>query len=196
MEIPLFPLKTVLYPGGRLPLRVFEQRYIGMTKACLRDGLPFGVCLIREGEEVAGPGLAPPEFAEIGTTCRIVEWDMRQLGILEVIGRGEQRMRVLAHRTELDGLAIGEVEALPVEPSRPAAPRYAPAAAFVEKIVGRVGSEHFLLPHALDDASWVGFRLAELLPIPLTAKQGLLEIDDPETRLALLTDVLRRHDLL
>ena len=95
ITLPLFPLKTVLFPGGVLPIKVFEQRYIEMTKACLKDDRPFGVCLLTHGEEVAqrGPSTAPrvgsaPEFATIGTVARITAWDMPQLGILYVKTEG------------------------------------------------------------------------------------------------------------
>src|ERR1700687_3637053 len=92
--LPLFPLKTVLFPGGLLPLKVFEQRYITMTKACLKDDKPFGVCLLTRGDEVApGPGPAT-EFAPIGTLARIVDWDMPQLGILRLRTEGATRFQV------------------------------------------------------------------------------------------------------
>ncbi len=91
---PLFPLKTVLFPGGLLPIKVFEQRYIDMAKACLKSGRPFGVCLITQGDEVATvPGVAP-EIANVGTLARIVDWDMPQLGILHVATQGESRFQV------------------------------------------------------------------------------------------------------
>ena len=100
-DLPLFPLQTVLFPGGRLPLRIFEQRYMDMAKECLRENLPFGVCLIREGREVGEPAL--PE--DVGCTARIVEWDMPQLGVLQVVTRGERRFRIRSHRVQTDGLA-------------------------------------------------------------------------------------------
>ena len=111
LELPLFPLQTVLFPGGRLPLRIFEQRYMEMAKACLRDGTPFGVCLIREGGEVGEP--AVPE--DLGCTARIVEWDMPQLGLLQVMARGEQRFRIRSRRVQADGLVLAGIELLPAE---------------------------------------------------------------------------------
>src|SRR2546430_17363112 len=89
--LPLFPLKTVLFPGGVLPLKIFEQRYITMTKACLKDNKPFGVCLLKQGEEVAGTATAGLEFAPIGTLARITSWDMPQLGILHLRTEGATR---------------------------------------------------------------------------------------------------------
>ena len=100
-DLPLFPLLAVLFPGGRLPLRIFESRYMDMAKACLKDGSPFGVCLILEGGEVGTP--ATP--AAVGTTARISSWDMPQLGLLHVSARGEQRFRIRSRRVQSDGLA-------------------------------------------------------------------------------------------
>ena len=106
--MPLFPLHTVLFPGARLPLRLFEQRYLEMAKACLRDQSPFGVCLILEGKEVGEPAVP----ATIGCVARIEEWDMAQLGVLSIVARGVQRFRVLERRLQDDGLARGSVELL------------------------------------------------------------------------------------
>src|SRR5271169_4912272 len=107
--LPLFPLKTVLFPGGVLPLKVFEQRYITMIKACLKDDKPFGVCLLTLGEEVPNPerAAAELEFAPIGTLARITSWDMPQLGIMHLRTEGETRFHVQAHRIADDGLVVG-----------------------------------------------------------------------------------------
>jgi hypothetical protein len=197
VELPLFPLHTVLFPGGLLPLRVFEQRYLEMAKSCLRDGTPFVVCLILRGPEVAGADRqAIPQFAPLGTSCRIVEWDMPQQGILHLVARGEQRHHIAGHRTRADGLVLGAVEAIPPEPAVPVAAAHRAAVDFLAQVVARVGSKRFAAPARLDDASWVGHRLAELLPLPLPVKQGMLEINDAGVRLALICDVLRRQGLL
>ena len=105
-ELPLFPLKTVLFPGGLLPLRIFEQRYMEMAKACLRDGAPFGVCLIREGREVGSP--AVPE--DVGCIARIADCDMEELGILKVTAEGLERFRIVSTEVARSGLIVGEVE--------------------------------------------------------------------------------------
>src|SRR2546430_16350713 len=99
-DVPLFPLNTVLFPGGRLPLRIFEQRYMDMAKACLRDGSPFGVCLIREGREVGAPAIP----ADVGTLARIGAWDMPQLGMLHITAHREPRLRILERPVQPDGL--------------------------------------------------------------------------------------------
>ena len=176
----------MLFPGGRLPLRLFEQRYLGMAKACLKDGTPFGVCAIREGKEVGTPAVP----FEVGTTARIAEWDMPQLGVLEIVATGEARFRVLEHHAQRDGLLVGRVEMLPPEQDGtiPAGCETA------VRLLARVIEQHAGLlpaPHHLESAAWVSGRLAELLPLALPAKQELLELDDPRTRLERLNALLR-----
>src|SRR5690606_4782943 len=104
-----FPLNTVLFPGGRLPLKVFEQRYVEMTKACVRDGSPFGVCLIREGNEVGDPALP----ADIGCTAVVEQWDVPHPNLFELLARGERRFRILDSQVEALGLLVCEAEYLP-----------------------------------------------------------------------------------
>lgn len=198
--LPLFPLRTVLFPGGALPLRIFEQRYIAMAKACLKDGTGFGVCLITQGDEVArntaGETPRPPEFAIIGTVARIARWDMPQLGILHVHTEGEGRFRVESSRVEPDGLIVGTLTALAAEPTHPLSPTYAPLVRLLELLANRIGPQHFPEARHYDDASWVGYRLAELLPLPLTIKQSMLEINDGDVRLSVLAKFLREQGLL
>ncbi|HEX7270813.1 MAG TPA: LON peptidase substrate-binding domain-containing protein [Casimicrobiaceae bacterium] len=196
--LPLFPLKTVLFPGGVLPLKVFEQRYISMTKACLKDDRPFGVCLLTQGEEVsgAGPTRTATEFAPIGTLARITNWDMPQLGILHLRTEGDTRFQVQSHSVAEDGLVIGQVTALAPEPSLALPENYVPLSKLLELLIGRVGRENFPADLALDDASWVGYRLAELLPLPLHIKQSMLEINDCEVRLKVLAQFLRQQGLI
>ncbi len=170
-EIPLFPLNTVLFPGGLLPLRIFEQRYLGMAKDCLRDGTPFGVCLIREGTEVGAP--ATPE--EVGCIARIVQWDMQQLGLLQVVARGERRFRILERRVQADGLAHASIEELPEEADAPVPQRFATCRRILERIAEEHGARLFEQPPRLDSSAWVSARLVEILPLPLAEKQRLLE---------------------
>ncbi len=194
--LPLFPLSTVLFPGGLLPLKIFEQRYIDMAKSCLKGGEPFGVCLITHGEEVATARGAPPEFTKIGTAARIVDFDMPQVGILHVATRGEARFQVQSHTTEASGLIVGSVTPIPMEPRLPLAESYAPLASLLELIASRVGPQNFPAEHDYGDASWVGYRLAELLPLPLTIKQSMLEINDADVRLKVLQQFLAQQGLL
>jgi uncharacterized protein len=194
--LPLFPLTTVLFPGGLLPLKIFEQRYIDMAKTCLKGGEPFGVCLITHGEEVASARSTPPEFAKVGTTARIVDFDMPQVGILHVATHGESRFQVQSHAVEPSGLITGSVTAIPAEPRLPLAESDAPLASLLELIASRVGPQNFPAERDYGDASWVGYRLAELLPLPLSIKQSMLEINDAGVRLKVLQQFLAQQGLL
>ena len=185
-EVPLFPLNTVLFPGGRLPLRIFEQRYMGMAKTCLRDGGPFGVCLIREGKEVGTP--ATP--VEIGCLARIAAWDMPQLGVLHITALGEQRFRIVERRVEADGLARASVELLPADLDAPVPESCTGCVKLLERVMEQQ-SALFEPPHRLGSASWVSSRLAEVLPLPLPAKQELLELADARVRIERLNALLR-----
>ena len=185
-DLALFPLNVVLFPGGRLPLRIFEQRYMEMAKACLRDSAPFGVCLIREGAEVGRP--ATP--VDIGCLARIAEWDMPQLGLLQVIARGEARFRILERRVQADGLARASVELLAEEPDAEIPPNCARCVRLLERLIEQQAAL-FETPHRLDSSSWVSLRLAEVLPLDLTIKQELLELDDARARLERLNSLLR-----
>ena len=173
-----------------MPLKVFEQRYIDMTKACIKDGAPFGVCMITQGEEVASPDGGPPTFACIGTLARIRDWDMPQLGILHVATEGGSRFQVQQHRVEASGLVVADVTALADEPRVALGAGYGPLAKLLELIATRIGPQNFPPVHDYGDASWVGYRLAELLPLPLNIKQSMLEINDPEVRLRVLQKFL------
>jgi Lon protease-like protein len=194
--LPLFPLRTVLFPGGLLPLKVFEQRYIEMTKACLKDNRPFGVCLIVKGEEVAsGPG-STPEIATVGTLARIVDWDVPQQGILHLSTVGGTRFLVRRHHAQGNGLVVAEVTPLDVEPTHPLSDKHRPLAQLLELIASRVGPHNFPAERDYDDASWVGYRLAELLPLPLHIKQSMLEINDADVRLDVLSKFLAQQGLI
>lgn len=181
-DLPLFPLQTVLFPGGRLPLRIFEQRYMDMAKACLRDSTPFGVCLIREGGEVGAPAVP----AEIGCLARIAAWDMPQLGVLQVQALGERRFRILERRVQADGLARARVALLVEEADTPLEPDADLCARVLRKAVESGGEELVEPPLHYASAAWVSARLAELLPLSLDAKQRLLEMDDARDRIEIL----------
>ncbi|MDQ6916501.1 MAG: LON peptidase substrate-binding domain-containing protein [Pseudomonadota bacterium] len=201
--LPLFPLKTVLFPGRVLPLKVFEQRYIDMSKTCLKDELPFGVCLITRGEEVIQRGAqnvrpdakASVAFAHIGTQARIASWDMPQLGILHLKTEGGTRFQVQSSSVADDGLVVARVTPLPPEPALELPEAFAPLVKLLELMITRAGRENFSAELALNDASWVGYRLAELLPLPLPIKQSMLEINDSVVRLKVLAEFLKKQGL-
>jgi len=192
MKIPIFPLNAVLFPGGLLPLRVFEARYMDMTRNCMKENKPFGVCLIREGSEVGAP--AVPET--VGCLANILEWDMPQLGVLNLKTRGGQRFRILERESDKQGLITAEVELIPPDRRLPVPKEYAGCARLLEMIVQDKGKPVFAEPHALDDATWVGYRLSEILPVPLLAKQKLLELNGAISRLEILYRFLEQRGLV
>ena len=191
INVPIFPLNAVLFPGGLLPLRVFEARYMDMTRDCLKRDEPFGVCLIREGAEVGAP--AVPEA--VGCLAKILELDMQQQGILNIKTRGGQRFRILERRTGAQGLTTAEVELIPAEASAAVPEEFGACARLLEMVVADQGKPIFAEPHAFNDASWVGYRLAEILPVPLVAKQKLLELSDSVGRLSILQRFLEGQGL-
>ena len=182
-EIPVFPLGTVLFPGGPLPLRIFEPRYLDMVSDCLRRERPFGVCLIRSGSEVGEP--AEPHGT--GTLARIADWGRDDRGILTVAAVGETRFRLTDTRAAPDRLLIGEYA--PLEETRSEVPpEYRPLARLARTLTERLAPQYRHAPppppeDSADAATWVGYRLAELLPIPMAHRQHLLELDDPVARL-------------
>ncbi|MEW6163732.1 MAG: LON peptidase substrate-binding domain-containing protein [Pseudomonadota bacterium] len=182
MEIPLFLLNTVLHSGGRLELRVFEPRYMDMVKASLRGGAPFGVCLLEHGEEVMARQGAPAVPHRVGTLARIADWDMPQLGILNLVTHGGQRFRVLDHRTQPDGLVVAGVELLPDPPVTPIPGDYARLVPMLRALIDAL-EDPPPQPYRFYDACWVADRWAELLPLPLPARQQILELDDGVARL-------------
>lgn len=191
LELPIFPLGSVLFPGGVLPLKIFEQRYMDMAKGCLKNNAAFGICLIREGAEVGMP--AVPEA--VGTMARISEWDMQQLGVLQVRVNGEERFRITDRHVHASGLILGTVETIGPDNAEDC-PEFAPCREFLEKVVSKIGNAHFTGEPRFDDASWVSFRITEILPISQVIKQKMLELTDARMRLEILHRVLREQKLL
>lgn len=192
LDIPIFPLGAVLFPGGVLSLKVFEQRYLDMAAACMKDGTPFGVCLIASGKEV-GEAAVPHK---VGTLANIDSGDMPQLGILLLAVRGGRRFRIITQSVEAGGLIRARVELLD-EPAR----QQVPAAQqgllpLLQKIAGDLGPEKMPEPHAFEDAAWVGYRLSEVVPVQQLARQKLLELDDPLSRLEILHTYLAQRKLV
>jgi Lon protease-like protein len=187
-EIPLFPLNTVLFPGGPLPLRIFETRYVDMVRRCLREDSGFGVVLIRQGAEAGGPA----RFASLGTEARIVDFSRLEDGLLGIACRGLGRFRVLESWRAADGLNVGRVEDLEAEPAVKLPVEHVHLAEALRRVLPELGEVYAHVEPAFDDAAWVGHRLAELLPLEPPARQALLEMQDPLERLALLAPMIRR----
>ena len=183
-ELPLFPLNTVLFPGGALPLKVFEQRYVEMTKRCVRDDSLFGVCLIREGREVGEPAITET----IGCTARIAQWEVPHPNLFHLVAEGEQRFRIVNTEVAALGLLTCQAELLPME-SASEAPD-ALCRKVLAALVERFGAEQFPTPLCLEDAAWVSYRLAEALPLTMDVRQQLLETDEPAARLEVLRGIL------
>jgi len=179
-SIPLFPLNIVLFPEGALPLRIFETRYLDMVRRCMREGQGFGVVLIREGREVGG---GDTEIHAVGTMAEIIDFHQLQDGLLGLSCVGRQKFRIVSQGRQSDGLHLGEVQWLDAEPVQPVPPRHARLAELLRTVLPQLGEVYTNIPMRLDDAAWVGHRLAEILPIPLADKQLFLEIDDPIHRL-------------
>ena len=188
---PIFPLGTVLFPGGLLPLRIFEARYMDMARDCLKRQRPFGVSLIREGREVGAPATPEP----IGCLARIIDCDMQQLGVLQVMTHGGERFRILDSNVNAQGLISADIEMLPDEPDLALPEEFAACRRLLEMVVKDQGDEVFAAPHRFDDAVWVGYRLSEILPAPPAAKQKLLELEDSLSRLSILQRFLEQHGI-
>lgn len=188
-EIPIFPLRTVLFPGGQLPLRIFEQRYLDMVRHCTRTDTGFGVCYLLDRDENG----RQIKSARVGTLARIVDWYTLEDGLLGLTAEGTSRFVLGTDRHDKNGLMMGEVEWLPEPP-----PTTVPVAFDVlSQVLARFmekASDHYpdYTPESLQDACWVGYRLSELLPLGGVEKQHLLELTDPIHRLQSLLELLPR----
>ena len=192
LRIPLFPLNTVLFPGGLQPLKIFEQRYLDMAAACMKDNSPFGICLIDKGGEVGRAGVPHG----VGTLATITNWEMEQLGILMITAQGGRRFRIIETQVGDGHLLEGTVELLAEAGPTPLPQERERLLPLLQRIVGDLGPERIPEPHRYDDAEWVGYRITEVLPIQNLAKQKLLELDDPLARLEILEKYLSQRKLL
>ena len=183
MQLPLFPLSSVVMPGGLMPLRLFERRYIDMVKDCFKNGSGFGICLIQNGGEAGEPSEPYP----IGTQVSIIDFDQGNDGLLHITAQGEEEFKVLSYASSDTGLIIGDVEVLPAKPVTPMEPDYELLAKKLELILGYLETDtRFEEPH-LDDADWVCHRLLEVLPLAPDAKFELLQMSSNAERLQALS---------
>ena len=182
----MFPLHTVLFPGGPLPLRVFEPRYLAMVSRCMREDSGFGVLLIREGTEVGRAATF-----DVGTEAGIVDWHQGGDGVLGVTAQGRQRFEIQATEQQADGLYLGTIRRIEAEPAIAVPGEYRFLTRLLRRVLDELGSLYRSIPVHYGDSAWVGYRLTEILPLPLTVKQRSLEMHDPVARLGLLTPYLK-----
>ncbi|RFU47086.1 LON peptidase substrate-binding domain-containing protein [Paraburkholderia sp. DHOC27] len=202
-DVPLFPLHTVLFPDGVLPLKIFEARYLDMARDCLREKTPFGVCMLKSGGEVAQPD-EPSVPESVGCLAEIEDCDVETFGMLLIRARGTRRFRLLSHRVEPSGLLVGMAEPMPddipLEGNEQLA-RFGACAEVLERIIATIrerdpDSLPFAEPFRLDDPSWVSNRLSEVLPIALRARQKLMELTDAGARIDVVHHYMQQHQLL
>ena len=183
----IFPLNTVLFPGGRLSLRIFEPRYVDMVRHCMRESTGFGVVLIREGVEAGGPA----QTFDVGTLARIFDFDQLEQGLLGITAGGERRFHVVERQVQKDGLNTGTVEWLAEQEARAPLADFTPYAHLLKQLLPELGDLYAGVTPQYDDAAWVVARLLEMLPLPLADKQLGLELDDPAKRLDLLRSLVK-----
>jgi len=190
--MPLFPLGTVLFPGGMLPLQIFETRYVDMVRKSMREGSPFGVVLIFEGSDARQrPDQGPPEIATIGTQARIVDFTELPNGLLGITAHGESRFRVLDTEEQADRLLIGRVSAMAEPPFTPVPGEYEVLLDILRQLLEHPAVNQLDIEADFTDARSVAGRLADLLPVDPRFKQALLEQEDPLVRLAELERMVR-----
>jgi Lon protease-like protein len=192
-EIPLFPLRTVLFPGGVLPLRIFEPRYVDMVSSCMRGGHGFGVVLIRNGNEARASAQDElPEIFDVGTEARIVDFNQAENGLLGIVAQGERKFRVRETREQKDHLLLGQVEFLPEEPPGDLLPEHANLVEVLKELTKHPLVQRLNLDVDFAQARSVSFRLADLLPIEPEIKQSLLQLRWPRERLMELSRIVRK----
>ena len=213
-RVALFPLSVVLFPQGVLPLRVFEARYMDMVRDCMRDETSFGVCLVADGKGAGTNG--SPATAEVGCLARITAWDMQQLGLLQIRTVGGDRFRLLASESQPNGLMMGEVDLIEADEDQHVADEHKPCVDLLTRIIDDMSAQlaekrrtgeaadgspvlaqlPFEEPFRMESSAWVSNRLCEVLPVPLKAKQKLMELTDAATRLEIVHTYLKQHSIL
>ena len=198
-SLPLFPLGSVLFPGGLLALRVFEVRYLDMVRKCHQAGAPFGVVALTQGREVRQAGAPEEQFNDVGTLAVIEQIDSPQPGLITLLCRGSQRFRITQRSHLPHGLWIADVGHIDPDLTVPIPQDLRKASTALAQVLHTLKQRDPETPTAivptaaqLDDCGWVANRWCELLPVPLELKQRLMELDNPLVRLELVGDVLER----
>ncbi|HVG03501.1 MAG TPA: LON peptidase substrate-binding domain-containing protein [Burkholderiaceae bacterium] len=213
-RVALFPLSVVLFPRGVLPLRVFEARYMDMVRDCMRDETSFGVCLVAEGKGAGSNGAQAT--ADVGCLARITAWDMQQLGLLQIRTVGGDRFRLLASELQPNGLMMGEIDLIEADEDQRVPDEHQPCVELLTRIIEDMKAQlaekrrtgeavdgnpvlaqlPFEEPFEMESSAWVSNRLCEVLPVPLKAKQKLMELTDAATRLEIVHTYLKQHSVL
>ena len=213
-RVALFPLSVVLFPQGVLPLRVFEARYMDMVRDCMRDETSFGVCLMADGKTPSTDTV--PTTVDVGCLARITAWDMQQLGLLQIRTVGGDRFRLLASESQPNGLLVGEVDLIEADEDQPIPDEHRPCVDLLTRIIEDMSAQlaekrrtgeaadsspvlaqlPFEEPYQMESSAWVSNRLCEVLPVPLKAKQKLMELTDAATRLEIVHTYLKQHSVL
>jgi Lon protease-like protein len=199
VNFPLFPLNTILFPGGLLPLRIFEPRYLDMVSQCIKTGSEFGVVGIIKGSDVMQAGESV-SFAEIGTVAHIIDFDVPQTGLMNIRCIGTSRFRIKVCEQHNDGLWVGDAETITDDQNVPLQADLKRTAQALGELIDAMRDQGIpeermpvLSPYRLDDCGWVANRWCEILPIPMEQKQNLLELDSPLLRLELVNDMFISH---
>lgn len=200
--MPLFPLSTVLYPGGVLPLQIFEVRYLDLIKRCLREDTEFGVISLFEGGEIQRPG-EQVSLAQYGTLARIEHCEAPAPALLRVQTVGTRRFKLRNIHQEKGGLWVGDIELLEVDPPVPLPDDLQHCATKLQEVLESLEEQDipedqwpFQRPYHFDDCSWVANRWCELLPMEKPVKLQLLSLENPLLRLELINDLMQEEGLL
>jgi len=208
-SLPLFPLRTVLFPGGYLPLQIFEVRYLDMIGKCHKLGSPFGVVSLTQTSEVqrppsTSPGdeLAQEIFYPTGTLALITDLSRSQPGLMLIQCKGLQRFRVTSRNILKHGLWVGDVDVIPHDQQVPIPDDLTPLATTLLRVVATLKLQNttpeqmpIQPPYQFEDCAWVANRWCELLPMPTELKHRLMALDNPLLRLELVGDLLERHGI-
>lgn len=188
MSLPLFPLNTLLFPQGYLPLRIFEARYLDMVSYCLRENAEFGVLLVEgQGEDAV--------MHRVGTTARIIDFNQQDDGLLGIVAEGVDKFRLDELSEQADGLLLGDITRLPAELDAAMPAEFLSLSTLLGNILNDLGEPFNTMNAQLDSTAWVAGRLTELLPLSLPVKQELLELDDPLVRLFHLRDAMTKLEI-
>ena len=199
LTLPIFPLGTVLFPGGVLPLRIFEARYMDMVRECMNRSHPFGVCLITQGREVG----TPADHESTGCMARIDDWDMTEPGVLQLRTVGTSRFTVIERTVEANGLIRATVELIEDDPEVPVPAELAACSILMRRVIDDICAREpeparriLAEPYSPDAAGWIANRLAELLPLSMPSRHMLMTLTDPLRRLALIHEILQREQVI